>query len=92
MRAPPVVPRLIGRVRGTIRRRSLLKGGETVVVPTGQVDIEQQPSALFDVPAAANLSDVVNALNALGATPMDLVSILQAMKAAGALHAELIVQ
>lgn len=66
-----------------------LAGGQTVVVPTAEIDIEQQPSALFDVAASANLSDVVSALNALGATPMDLVSILQAMKSAGALRAEL---
>jgi len=39
--------------------------------------------------AGVNLSDVVKAINALGANPQDLVSILQAMKAAGALRAEL---
>ena len=41
------------------------------------------------MPPSAQLSDVVRALNALGATPMDLLAILQAMKAAGALNAEL---
>ena len=41
------------------------------------------------MPAAARLTDVVKALNALGATPQDLLAILQAMKAAGALKAEL---
>ena len=46
-------------------------------------------SILMNVKAGANLSDVVKALNALGANPMDLLAILQAMKAAGALHAEL---
>ena len=66
-----------------------LSGGSTVAVRRGTVDIEQKPSVLFKVPAAASLSDVVNALNAIGASPMDLVSILQAMKAAGALRAEL---
>ncbi|HRP96782.1 MAG TPA: flagellar basal body P-ring protein FlgI [Rhodocyclaceae bacterium] len=63
--------------------------GETVIVERGRVDIEQAPGALFNLPESANLADVVNALNAIGATPMDLVSILQAMKAAGALRAEL---
>lgn len=64
-------------------------GGQTVVTQIGQVDIEEAPSRLINVPASANLADVVRALNTLGATPMDLVSILQAMKAAGSLRAEL---
>ncbi len=64
-------------------------GGQTVVTQTGQVDIAQDGGALFNVRGGTNLADVVRALNALGAKPMDLVSILQAMKAAGALRAEL---
>ena len=44
---------------------------------------------LITLPAAAQLSDVVRALNSLGATPQDLLAILQAIKAAGALNAEL---
>ena len=44
---------------------------------------------LMSVKAGANLSEVIKAINALGANPQDLVSILQAMKAAGALRAEL---
>ena len=64
-------------------------GGQTVVTQTGQVDIAQEGGALFNVRGGTNLADVVRALNALGAKPMDLVSILQAMKAAGALRAEL---
>jgi flagellar P-ring protein FlgI len=41
------------------------------------------------MPAGTKLSEVVKALNTLGATPLDLLTILQAMKSAGALHAEL---
>ena len=41
------------------------------------------------MPAGTRLSEVVKALNTLGATPLDLLTILQAMKSAGALHAEL---
>ncbi|MFN3985971.1 MAG: flagellar basal body P-ring protein FlgI [Rhodocyclaceae bacterium] len=63
--------------------------GQTVVAQQGQVGIEQAPGSLINVPAGANLADVVKALNAIGATPLDLVSILQAMKAAGSLRAEL---
>ena len=66
-----------------------LSGGQTVVTQTGQVDIAQDSGALFNVRGGTNLADVVKALNALGAKPMDLVSILQAMKAAGALRADL---
>ena len=66
-----------------------LSGGQTVVTQTGQVDIAQDGGALFNVRGGTNLADVVKALNALGAKPMDLVSILQAMKAAGALRADL---
>jgi len=62
--------------------------GETVIVPDSDVRIEQQPGSLTPV-QGADLLDVVDALNALGATPQDLMSILEALKAAGALHAEL---
>jgi len=44
---------------------------------------------LFNVPASAELADIVKSLNALGATAQDLIGILQAIKAAGALKAEL---
>ncbi len=66
-----------------------LSGGQTVVTQTGQVDIAQEGGVLFNLQGGTNLADVVKALNVLGAKPMDLVSILQAMKAAGALRAEL---
>jgi flagellar P-ring protein precursor FlgI len=66
-----------------------LSGGSTVVTQAGQVNIDQDGGTVFNVPEGANLMEVVNALNALGAKPMDLVSILQAMKSAGALRAEL---
>lgn len=63
--------------------------GQTVITDRGEVTIEQVPGKLVNVQQGSNLADVIKALNALGATPMDLVSILQAMKAAGALRAEL---
>jgi len=53
------------------------------------VQIKQDSGSLMSVKAGANLADVVKALNALGANPLDLLAILQAMKAAGALRAEL---
>ncbi|WP_279512788.1 MULTISPECIES: flagellar basal body P-ring protein FlgI [Halomonas] len=62
--------------------------GQTVVVRDTEVSISQQPGTLKMV-EGADLMNVVNALNSLGATPMDLMSILEALKAAGSLRAEL---
>ncbi|MDR5893361.1 flagellar basal body P-ring protein FlgI [Halomonas mongoliensis] len=62
--------------------------GETVVIPETDIEIEQQ-DAYLQVVEGADLVDVVNALNALGATPQDLMAILEALKAAGSLRADL---
>lgn len=64
-------------------------GGQTVVAEKTDIKIQQEPGALIQMQAGAQLADVVKALNALGATPQDLLAILQAIKAAGALNAEL---
>ncbi len=63
--------------------------GETVAGEKSDITITQQPGALVVMPAGTKLADVVKALNTLGATPQDLLAILQAMKSAGALHAEI---
>ncbi len=63
--------------------------GQTVVVPNTQIEVRQDNGSLQRVTTSANLADVVKGLNALGATPQDLLAILQAMKTAGALRAEL---
>jgi flagellar P-ring protein precursor FlgI len=63
--------------------------GQTVVTEKADIAITQQGGALVQLPAGAKLADVVRALNVLGATPQDLLAILQAMKSAGALNAEL---
>ena len=63
--------------------------GQTVVSEKASIEIKQEPGKLIQIPAAAQLSDVVKALNSLGATPQDLLAILQAIKSAGALNAEL---
>ena len=67
----------------------LSPNGQTVVAEKANIQIKQEPGILIQVPAAPQLSDVVRALNALGATPQDLLAKLQAIKAAGALNAEL---
>ncbi|PZX18913.1 flagellar P-ring protein precursor FlgI [Palleronia aestuarii] len=67
--------------------------GETVVVPRTNAAIEEEPGiGLAEVPDGTNLSDVVAGLNALGVAPRDMIDILKSIKAAGALHAEFIVQ
>ena len=66
-----------------------LSGGNTVATQRSQIELSQGGGALQIVKGGASLADVIKGLNALGANPQDLVSILQAMKAAGALRAEL---
>lgn len=66
-----------------------LAGGQTVVTPQTQIDVRQTGGALKRINSSASLNNVVRALNALGATPMDLMSILQAMQSAGCLRAKL---
>lgn len=63
--------------------------GETVVVPQSQIEVRSEEGNLMLLPGSASLADVVKALNAIGATPQDLLAILQALKAAGSLRAEL---
>jgi len=64
-------------------------GGQTTVTEKTDISIKQEPGSLIQLPTTAKLADVVKALNALGATPQDLLAILQAMKSAGAITAEL---
>jgi flagellar P-ring protein precursor FlgI len=66
-----------------------LARGDTVVAEKADIAIAQQTGSIVQMPAGTKLADVVKALNALGATPQDLLAILQAMKSAGALHADL---
>lgn len=63
--------------------------GTTVVTDNPQISVKQEGNGFTMLRAGAKLPDVVRALNTLGATPQDLLAILQAIKAAGALHAEL---
>ncbi|WP_434800902.1 flagellar basal body P-ring protein FlgI [Alcaligenes phenolicus] len=64
-------------------------GGQTVVADSTQIEMRSDSGSLQRVKTSANLADVVRALNALGATPQDLLSILQNLKSAGALRADL---
>jgi flagellar P-ring protein precursor FlgI len=66
-----------------------LSGGQTAVTQKSDIQIKNEPGMLIQLPDAPKLTDVVRALNSLGATPQDMLAILQAIKAAGALNAEL---
>ena len=63
--------------------------GSTVVAEKADISIRQEGGAIMQLQGSAKLADVVKALNALGATPQDLIAILQALKVAGSLKAEL---
>jgi flagellar P-ring protein precursor FlgI len=65
--------------------------GSTKVVPRTSMKVNEDSGGLALVKEGANIGDVVRALNALGVTPRDLIGILQSIKAAGALQAELVV-
>lgn len=63
--------------------------GQTVVTTRTNIELKQEAGQLMLLPRGVLLADVVKALNAIGASPQDLLAILQAMKAAGALRAEI---
>ena len=65
--------------------------GETAVVPQTDIDIEQESNRMFLFDTGSTLSDIVQAINAVGAAPGDLAAILEALKQSGALRADLIV-
>ncbi|WP_407672391.1 flagellar basal body P-ring protein FlgI [Noviherbaspirillum pedocola] len=66
-----------------------LSNGQTVGVQNSQIEITKDPGKVVLLKRSASLAEVVKALNAIGATPQDLLAILQAMKAAGSLRADL---
>lgn len=63
--------------------------GSTIVTKNQDVDVTEDNANTIVLPATADVADIVGALNAVGATPRDVISILQAIKASGALHADL---
>ncbi|MBL7179793.1 MAG: flagellar basal body P-ring protein FlgI [Pseudomonadota bacterium] len=64
-------------------------GGSTIVTPQSDVSVEEEKNQLLLIPEGRTIGDLVNALNAIGVGPRDLITILQALKAAGALQGEL---
>jgi len=87
-----------GSLSVTITERSdvsqpnpLSQGGTTQVTPRSTVDVQQADARMFVFRAGVNLDEIVRAVNQVGAAPGDLVAILEALKQAGALRAELVV-
>jgi len=68
-----------------------LSGGATVVVPSSDIQVTEIDSRMFMFDPGVDLNDIVRAVNQVGAAPGDLVAILEALKEAGALHAELVI-
>ncbi|MBI5598580.1 MAG: flagellar basal body P-ring protein FlgI [Deltaproteobacteria bacterium] len=77
------------KTRYRISQPPPFSSGSTVVRPEEEVRVEEQKARLLTMEEGASIAEVVNTLNALGVTPRDLIAILQAIKAAGALQAEL---
>lgn len=72
-----------------VAQPNALAGGDTASVTNATIDIKADPGNLLKLKRGVALGDVVKALNSIGATPQDMLAILQAMKAAGALRADL---
>jgi flagellar P-ring protein precursor FlgI len=77
--------------RNDVSQPNALSNGETVVTPRSDIKVDQPEARMFVFNAGVNLDEIVRAVNQVGAAPGDLVAILEALKEAGALRAELIV-
>lgn len=75
----------------TVSQPSPFSEGQTVVIPETQVGLAEDEGNLVVLEQGVSIGDVASALNAIGATPRDLIAIFQAIKAAGALYADLVV-
>ena len=62
--------------------------GNTMVTKNDETEATEDKAKTIVLQATSNISDIVGALNAVGATPRDIISIIQAMKASGAIHAD----
>jgi flagellar P-ring protein precursor FlgI len=77
--------------RTEVSQPNAFAAGQTVEVPRSEIEIDQPKARMFKFEAGVNLDAIVDAVNRVGAAPGDLVAILEALKQAGALRAELIV-
>lgn len=74
-----------------VSQPNALSGGQTVVTPQSNVDIKEEKNRMFELKRAITLDQIVRAVNQVGAAPGDLMAIIEALKEAGALNAELVV-
>ncbi|MFK7854220.1 MAG: flagellar basal body P-ring protein FlgI, partial [Granulosicoccus sp.] len=74
-----------------VTQPNALANGETVVAPETNIGVNIEDSRMFELERGTTLSDIVQAINSVGAAPGDLVAILEALKQAGALRAQLII-
>ncbi len=74
-----------------VSQPNAFSAGATVGFANPTVDVQKSNASLVNMPANSNLNDLVKALNAIGVAPIDLISILQALKKAGSLQADLVV-
>ncbi|HEY7887463.1 MAG TPA: flagellar basal body P-ring protein FlgI [Steroidobacteraceae bacterium] len=77
--------------RSDVSQPNAFGNGTTAVTPRSMLDVKQEKAHMFEFPAGVNLDEIVRAVNSVGAAPGDLVAILEALKEAGALRAQLIV-
>lgn len=75
----------------SVSQPNALSLGKTVQTDKTTIDIKADKGGLVQLPKGVSLSEVVKALNSIGATPQDMLAILQAMKSAGALRADLVI-
>ena len=77
--------------RPSVSQPAPLSGGTTVVVPQSDISITQEKGSMFLFDPGVSLNDIVRAINEVGANPNDLIAIMEALKQAGAIKANLII-
>src|SRR5579883_104218 len=82
---------IVTREAPQVSQPNAFSQGRTVVVPRTQIGVTEQSAQLYIAPQTVTVADLARALNALGVSPRDLISIFQAIKQAGALQAELVI-
>jgi flagellar P-ring protein precursor FlgI len=74
-----------------VSQPNALAGGDTAVTPQSNVEVTEDQHRMFRFPAGVSLESIVAAVNEVGAAPGDLMAILEALREAGALRAEIVV-
>ncbi|MDV6253151.1 flagellar basal body P-ring protein FlgI [Vibrio sp. EA2] len=75
----------------SVSQPNAFSGGQTVVVPDSDIDVDEEQGKMFKFEPGLTLDDLVRAVNEVGAAPSDLMAILQALKQAGAIEGQLII-